>query len=267
MNNIFSNLGMHLLSCTKRFQYAGEITNWHTGLKATLGINALSMVVYVFYMTLLLTIESEGRTLSTKFCVCTTRCCTKKCPCKLKRIPCSLDCHLGKTCANNSSINLDFEETITVSAEKVKLPNLTLLFTNDQNILLKNMWLTDNIVFAAEQLLNQQHPYISGLQDPCLQKVRTFAIQGNKEFVQCLIVGGNHWITISSVGCNPGTINVYDSMNCNKLTSNLKGIVADLLHMTNKYKKMQYQISGNDCGLFAVAPACSICNGYDPSTL
>lgn len=147
-----------------------------TGLKATLGINALSMVVYVFYMTLLFTIESEGRTLSTKFCVCTTRCCTKKCPCKLKRIPCSLDCHLGKTCANNSSINLDFEETITVSAEKVELPNLwvkigqTLLFTNDQNILLKNMWLTDNIVFACEQLLNQQHPYISGLQDPCLRK-------------------------------------------------------------------------------------------------
>ena len=129
-----------------------------TGLKATLGINALSMVVYVFYMWV----------------------------------------KIGQT----------------------------LLFTNDQNILLKNMWLTDNIVFAAEQLLNQQHPYISGLQDPCLQQVRTFAIQGNKEFVQCLIVGGNHWITISSVGCNPGTINVYDSMNCNKLTSNLKGIVA-----------------------------------------
>ena len=133
------------------------------------------------------------------------------------------------------------------------------------------MWLTDNTVFAAEQLLNQQHP-LSGLQDPCLQQVRTFAIQGNNEFVQCLIVGGNHWITISSVGCNPGTINVYDSMNCNKLTSNLKGIVADLLHTSNKkfivqYKKMQYQIGGNDCGLFSVASACSICNGQDPSTL
>ena len=32
-------------------------------------------------------------------------------------------------------------------------------------------------------------------------------------------------------------------------------------------RSLLYQISGNDCRLFAVASACSICNGQDPSTL
>ena len=101
---------------------------------------------------------------------------------------------------------------IMVVDDVTELPNVwvtigeTLLFIN---ALLENRWLTDNIEFAAEQLLHQQHPYISGLQDPSLQQIHSLDIQGRREFVQCLFMGGNHWITISSVGCDTGTINDY----------------------------------------------------------
>ena len=78
-------------------------------------------------------------------------------------------------------------------------------------------------------------------------------------------------MTISSVGCDPATVNVYDNMNL-QLTDELKRIVADLIQTSSKsitinYVKMQYQSGSSDCGLFAIAYACAICHGLDPSNL
>ena len=192
-------------------------------------------------------------------------------------MPCTYDCHLGRTCANKPVAKLDAQEEVIVVDEKSVVPNLwvtigqTMLLVDDKDTLLRNRWLTDNIVFAAEQLLHQQHPSISGLQDPSLQLTHTFDVQGSREFIQCLNMSGNHWITVSSVGCDAGTIKVYDSMNL-ALTSTLKTTLADLINTSNnsfviEYMNMQYQIGGNDCGVFAIASACSICNGQDPSAL
>ncbi len=42
-------------------------------------------------------------------------------------------------------------------------------------------WLIDNVIFAAEKLLQQQFPQIFGLQNPILQRTATFDIaNGNK---------------------------------------------------------------------------------------
>lgn len=94
-------------------------------------------------------------------------------------------------------------------------------------------------------------------------------MQGSKEFVQCLCVGNNHWITVATVGCGSDVVNVYDSMNM-KLSSTLKLVIADLLHTSSKfiainYVNMQYQVGGSDCGLFAIASACAVCCGQDPA--
>ena len=76
---------------------------------------------------------------------------------------------------------------------------------------------------------------------------------------------------MSTVGCDVATVNVYDCMNSH-LSTPLKKIVADLIHTSNKfitinYVKMQYQTGTSDCGLFAIAAACSICHGQDPGQL
>ena len=94
---------------------------------------------------------------------------------------------------------------------------------------------------------------------------------GNKEFVQILHHGQNHWITISTVGCSSNTVHVYDSLNL-PFTKDLEAIVADLLftnntHIILKHIKIQYQRGTNDCGLFAIATACAICNGHNPAEL
>lgn len=266
--------GLQFWFHTTRFKHTSKVTTWHYNIRYYVCV-LVCMCIYVTYSCIL---ESDEKpSLSTNSCGCKTRCATKKCPCKLASMPCKVDCHSGRTCANKPIAKLDAQEVVIVVDEGSDVPNLwvtigqTMLCMDDKNTVLENGWLTDNIVFAAEQLLYQQHPYISGLQDPCLQLTRTFDVQGSREFIQCLNMSGNHWITISSVGCDADTIKVYDSMNLG-LTSTLKTTVADLIHTSSKsfsilYMNMQYQIGGNDCGLIAIASACSICNGQDPSAL
>ena len=96
-------------------------------------------------------------------------------------------------------------------------------------------------------------------------------MQRNLDFVQCLNIKDNHWITVSAASSIPDTINVYDSLN-GTLTEPLKQIIADLMHSAGKqitvqYVSVQYQKGSQDCGLFAIAFACEICFGKDPSSV
>ena len=144
------------------------------------------------------------------------------------------------------------------------------LSTAEKKILADGEWLSDKHIHAAHLLLAKQYP-VSGLQNPILQRTNTFEVQGSRSFVQCLNVANNHWITVSTYRCAPGTITVYDSLNL-RLSKSLKKVVADLIHTRDsslviRYANMQYQRGGSDCGLFAIATACAICNGEDPTSL
>ncbi len=147
----------------------------------------------------------------------------------------------------------------------------TQLYSSDRSCIRSSEWLNDRVIFAAEELLKQQHPHISGLQNPILQLTGSFEIM-KKPFVQILNHAGNHWITISTIDCEPGSVFIFDSMN-SLLTKELQMVVADLLHLQDhqhivlKHVKMQYQIGSNDCGLFAIASACALCNEFNPAKM
>ena len=209
---------------------------------------------------------------SSPYCNCSGRCLTKLCMCKRKKKNCSSMCHPSKTCSNvtisekNKEI-IDLTEMPEPSTQKPWKVIGTTHFYSEDEMILKSGWLNDKIIHASQQLLKQQYPDVLGWQDPILQKTAMFEVLRGKDFVQILNHGGNHWVTVSTVGCRKNTIKVYDSLNLT-LTKELKLTVADLLyseedHITIKYVKMQYQIGTNDCGLFAVASACAICNGID----
>ena len=91
-------------------------------------------------------------------------------------------------------------------------------------------WVDDLIISAAQNLLKIQNPHIGSLQFPLLANTMALEPQGG-EFIQILNINGNHWITISSIGCEPGHINVYDSLHTNRLPADTKKVVADLLHL------------------------------------
>ena len=109
---------------------------------------------------------------------------------------------------------------------------------------------------------------IQGLQCTTLQYTQTYDVQGSREFVQCLHVFDNHWISISTVKCPS---NVYDSLNL-RLSISTKKIVAVLLQTKNnfitiEYVNIKFQSGHSDCGLFVIANATAICNGMDPAYL
>lgn len=128
-------------------------------------------------------------------------------------------------------------------------------------------WMNDRHIQAAQQLLKQQFPFIGGLQDPILQVARTFTVEKG-EFVQILNLGSCHWLTISTVGCKPNQVKVYDSMHM-PMSSSMKMTVAELLQtrcsqISVDHMNVQFQKGGSDCGLFAIATATAICHGQNP---
>ena len=152
-----------------------------------------------------------------------------------------------------------------VSVKEIKLTH------QDRETLNSQEWLNNNHISAAQYLLKKQHPEMSGLQPPTLQYTQTFDVHHNSEFVQCLNLANNHWITVSTVGCVPGVVNVYDSLHLG-LSSSLKRTIANLLHTSKptifiQQPRMQQQTGRSDCGLFAVATATAICNGQKPETI
>ena len=98
-----------------------------------------------------------------------------------------------------------------------------------------------------------------GFQNPLLQKLNTFDSMHGKEFIQCLHINENHWITVSTVGCPPATIKVYDTMH-GTLSTASKVIVADMMHVNDKYITVEYvnvqrQKGSSSCGPLAIAIA------------
>lgn len=85
------------------------------------------------------------------------------------------------------------------------------------------------------------------------------------EFVQVL---KNHWITTSTIGCSPGYVRVYDSLHMT-LPSTTEKVIADLIMTKEKFFTIEYmdihrQVGPDDCGLFALAFAASLCYGEQP---
>ena len=72
-------------------------------------------------------------------------------------------------------------------------------------------WLTDAVIDAAQVLLKEGFPEMGGLQRTTLGHTLTYAVERG-EFVQIVNVRGNHWITVSNIGCQLNHLNVYDSI-------------------------------------------------------
>ena len=95
-------------------------------------------------------------------CTCKNRCATKRCPCKLKGVTCTIFCHPAKTCSNRSPVN-EAKEVIDLTDDTAplcaddedvwKAIGKTKLHIQDRKIIENGYWLSDKIIFAAEQLL------------------------------------------------------------------------------------------------------------------
>ena len=76
---------------------------------------------------------------------------------------------------------------------------------------------------------------------------------------------------MSTVGCKPSQIHVYDSLH-GSLNTLTKKLIADLMQSQQKhievcYADVQWQSGASDCSLYAIAFATSICTGVDATTI
>ena len=84
------------------------------------------------------------------------------------------------------------------------------LTNGDKEIVLSlSGWLNDSIISAAQKLIIQHFPLMSGLQPP-LQQAWGFDVHRG-EFVQ-IHVHNSHWCVVSNIECEDDTVDYYDSM-------------------------------------------------------
>ena len=101
--------------------------------------------------------------------------------------------------------------------------------------------------------------------DPC----RSFDIV-NGEFIQILHSGGNHWVCVSSVGCEKDHVNLYDSLFYDVICDDVEEQVRNLLGEEFRYISVvpvQQQLNGFDCGVFSIVYATSRVFMHDPKNI
>ena len=135
-------------------------------------------------------------------------------------------------------------------------------------------WLSDEHINHAQALLAKQCPQIDGFQAPSIfcpeggQNVGT----PKKNFVQIMNVTGDHWITVSNVGCGNDEAMIYDSLYKDFSPSVKPKFVKQMAYMVQPTSKkmtlwwgdIQKQKGSDDCGLFAIAVATCLAFGILP---
>jgi len=137
------------------------------------------------------------------------------------------------------------------------------------NILLnETAWLTCTVIDAAQKLLKAlPNNHYSGFQSVAVGLTMQFEML-ETEFVQILHCNSGHWVTVSTIGCKPSEVMVYDSLysvasecvQCQIATL----LATPLSHITLNFVDVQMQAGTYDCGLFAIAFATALVFGFSP---
>ena len=127
------------------------------------------------------------------------------------------------------------------------------ILTNyDQKILATGQKLTDKHINFAQTLLWLQFPNLNGLQSS-LNQSRSQDLDTNDHALQVLHSRGDHWIVAITIGCNPGNVRVYASLDdgTHETVQRVFGGCTSFLQVTTMNEPKQQ--GGTDCGVFAIA--------------
>lgn len=185
--------------------------------------------------------------------------------CRKKKF-CPTTCTSVTLSSNESEDEVEFVKETDGHTDKTSL--LANLTSSDFDLINDpNGWLDCSIIQQAQVLLQQHNPLIGGLQRPTLGPIRNFDIVSG-EFIQIIHTGSDHWICISSKGCSPGFVHLFDSLYNDVIQREVEEQTKDMLggkHVDLVYVPVQQQTNGSDCGVFAVAFATCLAFGENPS--
>lgn len=114
------------------------------------------------------------------------------------------------------------------------------LTEHDSAIIKNGAWLNDKIINAAQLLMKHDKDLlpVGGFQNTLLGQTPTFDVLTD-ESIQILHSGGDHWLTISTVGVPHPVVQVYDSLPGRLPLSTLQQIAA-LLYTKEKEIIIEY---------------------------
>ena len=166
---------------------------------------------------------------------------------------------------DSTSIVIDSYDDVDTNVDALqwlRVGSITLKYT-DKDTILNGDYLTDNHINVSQKVLATQFPALTGLD---LTFKLCFHGKWRDDYVQMLHCRGCHWITVSTIGCANGVINVYDSLYEDVDFDTHKSIreVFSESNITFHLPKVQKQKGAHDCGLFAIAFATKLCFSQDP---
>ena len=68
----------------------------------------------------------------------------------------------------------------------------------------------------------------------CFSDMLAYPCEPHSDHVQVLNIGHMHWVCVSSKGCKPGTVKVYDSLRSGDLPLAAKKVIAALVKCDKK---------------------------------
>jgi len=137
----------------------------------------------------------------------------------------------------------------------------------DRDSIIAGERLNDMVVNVAQRLLKAQFPKMKGLCSTFLQgRKRRTVFEEN--MVQIVHSRGNHWITATSANVKMDyQVNVFDSL-YDDIDEGTSNIISNVFGPSAVPCSIKIHQSGvDDCGLFAIANATSICFGQDPAEM
>ncbi|EDO48872.1 predicted protein [Nematostella vectensis] len=169
---------------------------------------------------------------------------------------------------NDSEDEIEITKVSTSSGSVNKYAILANLNNADYDIISDPAgWLTSDIIQYAQVLIKEVNPAIEGLQRPTLGRVRNFDVVSS-EFIQILHTGSDHWVCVSSLGCPPGYVHLYDSLYHDVISQEIEEQTNDLLGgslISLDFVPVQQQSNGSDCGVFSIAFATCLAFATNPS--
>ena len=152
---------------------------------------------------------------------------------------------------------------------------------HEKSILQCNEWLNNAIIYAAQLLLRDQTKgEIFGWQSPLCSIANSFQfcpVSSKSKFIQILHVCNCHWVTTSNIDTLSGTqynntVCVYDSGRPSKVHNSLKQKICKFFKVQTSESSIYFDImnvegqpNAYDCGVYAIAYATELANGFNPA--
>ena len=146
-----------------------------------------------------------------------------------------------------------------------------IILTQDEllSVINPDFELTDRFVTKLQGTIKATFPGIGGLHDTLYGGIVDFPKVREDEFIQILHDGKDHWVTVYK-SPTEDYVRIYDTLDHRQDTKHVICCISSLLRtdaatFSYKYKRVQVQDTGTNCGVFAAAIAVSLAFGENPS--